>query len=136
MLTIADGFGARLREERERIGQNQTQLAAVAGIRRMAQGQYEHGTRSPTVRYLAAIASVGIDLPYVLFGTRINPSDQDRRSVEKKVFEMVEDYVQQQPEGRLGAEARFTMFDLLRNSALQTDRQPANGLIGRKGTLC
>jgi len=56
--------------------------------------------------------------------------------VEKKVFEMVEDYVQQQPEGRLGAEARFTMFDLLRNSALQTDRQPANGLIGRKGTLC
>lgn len=127
MLTITEGFGSRLREERERRGLNQSQFAAVAGIRRMAQGQYEHESHSPTVRYLAAVASTGIDLHYVLFGSRAIASSQEKRDAERQVFELIEQYAQQQPDGRLGAEARFTMFELLRNAVLQSHSLPLTG---------
>lgn len=113
-LTIANGFGGRLREERERAGMSQTQLAEVAGIKRMAQGQYENEVRSPSVKYLSAIADSGIDLHYILFGQRMGPSPDNQRQLEKNVFEMVEQYVQQQPDGQLGAEGRYAMFEFLR----------------------
>lgn len=113
-LTIAAGFGGRLREERERVGLNQAQLAEAAGIKRMAQGQYENEVRSPSVKYLAAIASAGIDLHYALFGSKAGPTQEAQRGLEKKVFEMVEQYARQQPDGKLGAEGRYAMFELLR----------------------
>lgn len=93
----------------------QAQLSEVAGVRRMAQGLYESGTRSPTVKYLAAIAGAGVDLQYALFGQRISPPAESRRGLEKKIFELVEQFALRQPDGQLGAEGRYAMFDFLRS---------------------
>ncbi|WP_109078949.1 helix-turn-helix domain-containing protein [Aggregatibacter kilianii] len=65
-------MGERLREERERIGLTQAALGAVGGVQKQAQLKYENGARNPTSEYLIEIAKVGIDVSYVLFGTRAN----------------------------------------------------------------
>lgn len=113
-LTVAPRFGERLRKERERVKLNQTQLAEVAGIKRMAQSQYEKEVRSPTIKYLSAIAATGIDLHYLLFGSKASPLAGEQRSLEKRIFSLVEQYAQQQPDGQLGAEGRYAIFELLR----------------------
>ncbi|MBD1590307.1 helix-turn-helix domain-containing protein [Pseudomonas typographi] len=61
-------FGTRLKKERMRLGLSQKQLAELAGIQTNAQGHYERDNRSPTVRYLHAIESHGVDITYVLSG--------------------------------------------------------------------
>lgn len=115
--TIPDGFGLRLREERERLGLSQVALATVGGVKRLAQGQYEKEVSSPSVRYLAAIASVGIDLQYALFGRRrdsglLSPIELSR--IEGRAFELLEEFIRKQPEANYGAEGRFALFQLFR----------------------
>ncbi|MFP3922801.1 helix-turn-helix domain-containing protein [Pseudomonas sp. W5-36] len=63
-------LGERLREERDRLGINQNELADIGGVKRNSQGNYERGRQNPDTAYLLAIAKVGIDVMYVLFGTR------------------------------------------------------------------
>ncbi len=60
----------RLKEERERIGLNQTAFAAVGGVSRMAQINYEKGARYPDLAYLEAIAKIGCDIQYIVIGNR------------------------------------------------------------------
>lgn len=118
-LTIPDGFGQRLREERERLGLSQTALATAGGVKRLAQGQYEKGLSSPSVRYLAAVASVGIDIQYTLFGHRRDSnllSSLELRRIEGRAFELLEEFIRKQPEASYGAEGRFALFQLLRSN--------------------
>ena len=73
-------IGARLREERERLGLSQVQLAEAAGVMRNAQGLYESGARSPDGDYFAAVARVGVDVVFVLagpglLGTKVTPRE-------------------------------------------------------------
>jgi transcriptional regulator with XRE-family HTH domain len=63
--------GDRLREERVRIGLSQEELAAVGGLRKQAQLNYESGSRSPDANYLLALAEAGVDIVYVLKGERV-----------------------------------------------------------------
>src|SRR5689334_8167109 len=63
--------GDRLREERTRVGLSQEELAAVGGLRKQAQLNYESGTRSPDASYLLALESAGVDIVYVLTGRRV-----------------------------------------------------------------
>lgn len=117
VLTIPDGFGRRLREERERLGLSQTTLANIAGIQRLAQSQYEKEASSPSVRYLAAAAKSGVNLEYVLFGR--TPCDamltpQDRYQIEAEAFQELEAFIESQPGGRMGAEGRFALFQAFR----------------------
>jgi len=64
-------IGERLRAERERLGMNQTELGAAAGgLDRKSQFNYETGKRSPDASYLEAAASLGIDVRYVITGSR------------------------------------------------------------------
>ncbi|HCF9884518.1 helix-turn-helix domain-containing protein [Pseudomonas aeruginosa] len=69
-------IGARLRQERERIGLSQTEFAAiadkagVAGATRQSQSLYEKGKRMPDAGYLAVVAAAGVDVSYVLTGQR------------------------------------------------------------------
>lgn len=63
-------IGARLREEREALGANQTDFAQIGGVQRRAQVNYEAGERSPDAAYLAAVAQAGVDVLYVLTGRR------------------------------------------------------------------
>lgn len=85
-----DTVGERLREERIRIGLSQEELAAVGGLRKLAQLNYEAGTRSPDSAYLLAIESAGVDIVYVLTGRRVVTDssavilDDDEREVLRK----------------------------------------------------
>ncbi|WP_175774003.1 helix-turn-helix domain-containing protein [Burkholderia multivorans] len=63
-------IGARLREERLRIGLSQAEFAALGGLSNKAQLSYESGARSPDANYLAALAKIGVDVLYVITGER------------------------------------------------------------------
>ncbi|SFQ51348.1 helix-turn-helix domain-containing protein [Ectopseudomonas toyotomiensis] len=63
-------IGERLAEERKRLGFNQTDFAAVAGVSRKTLFGYESGERTPDAGGLAAWASEGVDLMYVVLGER------------------------------------------------------------------
>jgi transcriptional regulator with XRE-family HTH domain len=60
----------RLKEERLRLGFNQTDFGAIAGVQKQAQIKYEKGERSPDADYLSAIATAGADVLYILTGQR------------------------------------------------------------------
>lgn len=63
-------IGERLKEERVRLGYNQADFAAVAGVAKTSQFNYEKGERSPDAEYLAAAAAIGLDVLYVVTGVR------------------------------------------------------------------
>lgn len=63
-------IGARLMEERNRLGMNQTDFAALGGVGKATQINYEKGERSPDADYLGAVAAVGVDVLYVVTGKR------------------------------------------------------------------
>nr|VFK69406.1 MAG: hypothetical protein BECKUNK1418G_GA0071005_13952 [Candidatus Kentron sp. UNK]VFK73937.1 MAG: hypothetical protein BECKUNK1418H_GA0071006_13822 [Candidatus Kentron sp. UNK] len=52
------------------MGYNQTDFAAIGGIKLRAQFNYETEVRKPDSDYLAAIASAGADILYILTGQR------------------------------------------------------------------
>lgn len=63
-------FNERLKEERKRLGLNQTDFAALANVGQIAQVNYENGKRNPDSKYLQAIAKAGVDVQYILTGIR------------------------------------------------------------------
>lgn len=63
-------IGERLKSEREKLGLNQTQLGAIGGVQKQSQLKYENDVTSPTATYLAEVAKIGIDIQYVVLGTR------------------------------------------------------------------
>ncbi|EIJ33331.1 helix-turn-helix domain-containing protein [Thiothrix nivea] len=69
----------RLREERKRIGMNQTEFAEAGGVQISAQTNYERGVRNPDWDYLERISDLGVDVLYVVTGRR-------SRAVEAPVF--------------------------------------------------
>lgn len=64
----SQGIGRRIREERDRLGLNQTAFGATGGVSRRTQAAYEAGHTSPDLGYMAAIAAAGVDVAYVLNG--------------------------------------------------------------------
>lgn len=73
-MLIAAGAGERLREEREKTGKSQTDFGKAAGVSRGTQKAYELETSSPDINYLVVLQSMGIDVHYVLTGSRV-PTD-------------------------------------------------------------
>ena len=63
-------IGQRLKEEREKLGLSQIDIAETAGISRATQQNYEYDQRSPTADYLAKVAALGVDVQYVVTGER------------------------------------------------------------------
>ena len=63
-------IGDRLREERERLGMNQSDFAEAAGTTRKSQFNYETNERRPDAEYLAAAAVKGADVQYIVTGHR------------------------------------------------------------------
>jgi len=66
-------IGDRLREERQRLDLNQTELGERGGVTKKTQMLYEGGDRFPDAAYLAAIAEVGADVRYIVTGKREGP---------------------------------------------------------------
>ncbi|WFR81077.1 helix-turn-helix transcriptional regulator [Janthinobacterium rivuli] len=67
-------FFDRLKEERKRLGLNQDEFAALGGVKKGAQFNYENGSRTPDSDYLAAVAGVGVDVLYLLTGEHATSS--------------------------------------------------------------
>ncbi|WP_025872454.1 helix-turn-helix domain-containing protein [Methylobacillus glycogenes] len=126
MLTLFEklpaGFGKRLKSERKRLGLTQTDFGDKAGVQRFTQYQYEAEVNSPSVRYLASILEIGVDLTFLLFGVRVDhmalPS-KEMQMIERKVFDLLD-----QNEKTLGEsltpEKRYVMFDLIRSHLVQS----------------
>lgn len=73
-------IGSRLKEERVRLGMSQTQLAALGGVGKMSQINYEKDVRSPNGEYFSALSNAGVDIQYVITGeqTKVDPSAYDK----------------------------------------------------------
>ncbi len=63
-MSIAD----RLRAERERLGLNQAQFAAVGGASKRSQASWEAGDATPNAAFLAEVAKIGVDVQFVVTG--------------------------------------------------------------------
>ncbi len=61
--------GARIQEERKRLGWSQQAAAEAAGIRREMWARYEGGSE-PGAKALAGMAAAGADVVYILTGQR------------------------------------------------------------------
>lgn len=70
-MTIA----ARLQEERNRLGMNQTEFAQLGGVGKTTQINYEKGERFPDAAFLAAVSSAGVDVLYVVTGRRASATE-------------------------------------------------------------
>lgn len=68
--SVPEGIGRRLREERQRLGMNQTAFSEAAGTHRNTLVRYECGQRVPDTTFLTAIEQIGCDTSYLLTGTR------------------------------------------------------------------
>lgn len=88
-------IGERLKEERVRLGYNQGDFAAIAGVAKTSQFNYEKGERSPDAAYLAAVAEKGVDVLYVVTGRRTPEASSSFNGDE---IDLVEHY-RQLPEG-------------------------------------
>jgi len=70
----------RLREERERLGFNQTDFAGLGDASLRSQIEWEKGKAFPNAKVLAAIAEAGADVQYILTGIRsstaLSPDEQ------------------------------------------------------------
>lgn len=63
-------IGGRLREERQRLGMTQPEIGQIGGVTKKTQMLYESGERVPDAAYLAALAAAGVDLLYIMTGSR------------------------------------------------------------------
>lgn len=68
MDDLKEKISERLKQERKRLSLTQEQVAAAGNVHRKAQGNYESGARAPDATYLAGIATLGIDIMYVVTG--------------------------------------------------------------------
>jgi transcriptional regulator with XRE-family HTH domain len=60
----------RLKAEREALGLSQQALAEHLGVSLRSQQNYEAGARMPDAAYLAGLASINVDVLYVITGQR------------------------------------------------------------------
>ena len=84
-------IGARLREERARLGVSQTELAVACGIAKNTQLNYEKDERSPDAKYLAAVEALGMDVYYVLVGKRFPVSQEGLSPFELEMLSYLKD---------------------------------------------
>lgn len=102
--------GARLKEERERLGFSQTDFAALTGASKKTQIRWEQGESHPGADALAIWMAHGLDVLYVLSGQRAanppapaltkeernlldnyrNSDDRGKRAVQSAAFALAE----------------------------------------------
>lgn len=77
-------IGSRIRDERTRLGLNQTDFANLAGLSRNAQAHYERDERIPDTAYLAALSKFGVDIMYIINGIKNEPDNISTEEEQKK----------------------------------------------------
>ena len=63
-------FSERLKAERKRLKLNQTEFAVAAGVTKQSVFAYEKGLRKPDSDFLEKVATLGVDVAYILTGER------------------------------------------------------------------
>jgi len=102
-------IGARLREERERMRLTQASLGSAGGVGKTTQYLYERGCRQPDVKYLTAVAQLGVDTTYIMTGTRQGSPEAARMNAADQIVDGVLAIGT-----RRSAEYRRGMLDVLR----------------------
>lgn len=64
------GIGARIAEERKRLGYTQAAFAEKMGVSLSSQKRYETGERMPGMDYVFAASGLGVDAGYIASATR------------------------------------------------------------------
>lgn len=80
------------------MGMNQTQFAALGGVGKETQLNYESGLRKPDSDYLQAVAQHGVDVLYLITGARAQPA-----SVTPEEASLLDNYRQSGEKGRAAA---------------------------------
>lgn len=112
---VSSTIGSRLKEERQRLGLSQTRIGEIGAVGKTTQINYEKDARSPDAAYLAAIATAGVDVLYVLTGQR-TPEPEAALEVREKA---VLDNYRALPEEDKAAVQRLT--DALKESIKNRD---------------
>lgn len=106
---LNQSIGARLLEERSRIGLSQTEFGAIGGVGKVTQINYEKGDRFPDAQYLAAVAARGVDVLYVVTGVRAAAVEQP---LTPEQLALLENYSNADDEGK--AAVRYVLTALAR----------------------
>lgn len=69
-MILLDGWGARIREERQRKALNQGDFGTLGDVKRMTQNAYESESNYPTLGYFLRLQEADVDVIYVLTGSR------------------------------------------------------------------
>ena len=99
----------RLREERNRIGIDQSDAALLAGVSRNMWGAYERGVSAPGAPVLVRLLGHGFDLNYILGGSRT--ISESTLSPDEET--LIEQYRSMDAEGRASV-TRAAMLEALR----------------------
>ena len=67
--TPTNGFGDRIKEERQRLKLTQAEFGTLGGVTRASQAHYESERRVPDLNYLASLRDK-VDVMYILSGKR------------------------------------------------------------------
>lgn len=81
-------IGQRLREEREALGLSQPKFAALAGTTKQTLFSWESDRTAPSAAQLAAFAQAGVDVFYVLSGTRQPQPETSLSDQEKSLIDL------------------------------------------------
>jgi transcriptional regulator with XRE-family HTH domain len=92
---------------------NQEGFAAIAGVSKTTQNNYETGKRKPTFDYLEALAAAGVDVVYLLTG------DTDPRKLPEREAEMLRAWRAMSAEHQ---DAAFRLMEAWRQEDVQAGR--------------
>ena len=83
-------FGARLREEREKLELTQEDFARLGGVQKLSQHKYEKGERSPSIEYLNSLEPYGVNIDYLFDGrkNKVSTSGIDISLMHGIIFEL------------------------------------------------
>jgi transcriptional regulator with XRE-family HTH domain len=108
-------LGVRLRQERKRIGLTQEEFAALGGVKRVSQHFYEQDVRVPDMSYLMSLKAGGVDVWFLISGSRIQPATDGQlpRSVYVSAFRAVDELGRDTNGDALPLAERARNFDFL-----------------------
>ena len=111
--------GLYLKEERERLGLTQQEMADASGVRREMLSKYERGVAAPGADIFVALARLGADLIYILTGQR-SPSVMP--TLNKKEEALLDNYRNSDEKGKRAVEIAASAF-----AYADSDKKVANG---------
>lgn len=77
----------RLRQERERLGHTQTEMAKVCGVAFRTYCDYEAGKTEPKASFFSAMSQAGADVMYIITGNKMPTA-----SISTEEQKLVENY--------------------------------------------